>query len=56
MEAKEICMELNIPDVNEHDMSEADIKRAVLDRQLVDVIVGQYRLKVSFWNVCIGKN
>ena len=41
MEAKQIREELEIPDVNENDLSEAEIKRAVLEhheRHLVDEI------------------
>ena len=41
MEAKEICQELEIPDVNLNIISDRDIKRAVLehhDRQLVEEV------------------
>ena len=40
-EVKDICAQLNIPDVNENTISEADIKRAILDhhdRELVEEI------------------
>ena len=40
-EVKDICVQLNIPDMNENAISEADIKRAILDhhdRQLVNEI------------------
>ena len=48
VEAREICTELRIPDINQYEISGADIKTAILDhhdRQLLEEISNYKKIK-----------